>query len=876
MKRNNTTRLIIVLIVVVWSIIQIIPPTSRDIIQHFKEKAHVPARDAAFTNIVERAEALRAKAPSRGYANLKDAVGTNDIIKYFPFFGEAKTELYPTTYILNRLQRQVAGKIKLGLDLQGGTSFLVEMDTNRLETVETVIDAAGKPVVDAAGNPVTTTNRLSAESLAGVLNQAVEVVRKRVDRFGVAEPVIQPAGENQILIQLPGLSDADKEGAKKQIQRAAFLQFRLVHELSDELIRNGEVPPGYELLKRKSRSRDGTESLEQAIVKKAAERGLTGTIIRSANVSSDNFGQPTINFTLNDEGTTLFGLVTRENVGRRLAIVLDGELYSAPNINSPIETGRGEITGGFDRREAYELANVLENPLRAPLRIVYSDDVDPTLGAESIRSGISASMYGVIAVAAFMLCYYLLSGMVANVALILNVIILLGVMCSVGTTFTLPGIAGIVLTIGMAVDANVLIYERIREEQAKGKSLRGAIAAGYDRAFGTIFDSHVTTLISSIILIFMGTGSVKGFGVALTIGVAASLFTALVVTRLIFDWLLDKNVISSLKMLHFIRETKIDFMRWALPAFIASWLLIVAGVSYGIFGRGSDVLGVQFSGGDSITLNFDQTQDISTTAIGESVKKLGMGEPLISYQRNVATSTRTLRVTVRDVAKTAGSDSEATAKNLLLHLQADFPNAKFEILGQNHVGATVGADLRNTAILASVLAMFGILVYVAFRYEFSFAVAAVVAILHDVFMTLGCYFLSGRELNDTTVAAMLTIIGFSINDTIVIFDRIREDLKLGVRGTFRELVNQALNQTLSRTIITSGTVLLATLSLFIFGGGPINDFAFTFLVGILTGTYSSIYIASALVLWWHKGQRPNIGSGQLSVAGTAAPATAKP
>ena len=289
---------------------------------------------------------------------------------------------------------------------------------------------------------------------------------------------------------------------------------------------------------------------------------------------------------------------------------MDGELYSAPVIQSAIETGSGQITGHFTPEQAMQLANVLQNPLRAPLKIDSSYDVDPTLGRDSIRSGISASFAGVCLVSAFMLCYYLLAGVVANIALVTNIIILLGVMCSIGTTLTLPGIAGVVLTVGMAVDANVLIYERIREELAKGKSLRGAIAAGYARAFGTIFDSHVTTLISSIILIFMGTGEVKGFGVTLTIGVAASLFTALVVTRLIFNFLLDREWIKSLRMFHLIRATKIDFMK-----------LGQAGVYFDLdnhchrsglwnFERGSKLFGVDFAGGDSTTFSFAQKLDV--------------------------------------------------------------------------------------------------------------------------------------------------------------------------------------------------------------------------------------------------------------------------
>jgi SecD/SecF fusion protein len=422
-----------------------------------------------------------------------------------------------------------------------------------------------------------------------------------------------------------------------------------------------------------------------------------------------------------------------------------------------------------------------------------------------------------------------------------------------------------VLTVGMAVDANVLIYERIREEKAKGKSLRGAVEAGYDRAFGTIFDSHVTTLISAVVLWTMGTGSIQGFGFSLTWGVAASLFTALIVTRLLFDWMLSKDLIKDLKMLHLIPATlKLDFMKWAKPAFAASWLLIIVGMSYGIFHRGSDVFGVEFTGGEKIVLQVDPQHKPGVDEVRKTATAVSGREVLVAYQRNVSSGVDTLQVTARDSGK---GDQTAVADKIFQELKTKFPEAKFgdKPLSISQEGPIVGQEIQQAAIVASLVAIFGILLYVAFRYEFSFAVGAVVAIIHDVLMTLGWYFLAGRELNATTVAAVLTIIGFSINDTIVIFDRIREDLRLGVRGTFRELMNQALNQTLSRTIITSGTVFLATLSLFIFGGGEINDFAFTFLIGILTGTYSSIYIASALVLWWHKGQRPKIGGTQIVV-----------
>jgi SecD/SecF fusion protein len=835
MNRNNLWRFVIVVLVLVWAVISFWPPTSRDLIQTFRERA--VKTETNFYAIVQRATELQQKIPEKPYENLKHAIGTNDITRFFPFFGVTnQAQPTATTTILNRLQRDAAGKIRLGIDLQGGTSFVVGMQTNSLP-----------PGTD----------------VSGALSEAVEVLRKRVDRFGVAEPIIQTEGSDRILVMLPGLSAAEQEEAIIAIKKPAYLELRLVHERSDEDVRDGIRQAGYDILTRVDRRADGREFTEVVEVQKIPL--MTGAGIKNAQVVRGNLGEPEIQFTLDAEGTKQFAEITRTYVGRRLAIVLDGVLYSAPVIRSPIETGVGTISGNFDQKSAFELAYVLQNPLRAPLELISSSQVDPTLGRDAIRSGIKASIIGTLLVSAFMLVYYLIAGLVANVALIANIIILVGVMCSIGTTFTLPGIAGIVLTVGMAVDANVLIYERIREESAKGKSLRGAIAAGYSRAFGTIFDSHVTTLISSIILWWLGTGSIRGFGVALTWGVAASLFTALVVTRMIFDFLLDRNWLKSIQMLHIIKATNLDFMKFAKPAFAISWCLIFIGIGFGFY-RGKSMFGKDFLGGDTSIFAFEQR--VPEDKIRAALDAAGVRDALIQYQRELDTGKQTLRI---DTAAEETKPGQISTADKVRSAVLSISEGKFDPKGHEHVGAIVGAEIRKSAIIASLLSLFGILVYVAFRYEFSFAVGAVVAVIHDVLMTIGWYCLapSHRQFNATTVAAILTIIGFSINDTIVIFDRIREDLKLGVRGTFKQVMNQALNQTLSRTIITSGTVFLATTSLYLFGGGAINDFAFTFLVGIITGTYSSIYIASALVLWWHKGQRPHIGSGPIAVENVA-------
>ncbi len=826
-----------IVFLIAWSFWEIYPPSSRDLIKYFAENATKP--DAKFMGIVTTAQKLQNEQPGavREFGNLLQAIGTNDIRPYFPNV-DVHAEENPTYVVLNELQKKAAGKIKLGLDLQGGSQFRVELQSARNQDTN---------ATKSAMQDETERQRLTS--------QAVAVLRKRVDRLGVAEPVIQPAGPGTILIQLPGLSQAQQDEAKKNIQQAAFLEFRLVHPDSRKLIEEGVIEPGYELLNEKRKMPDGTTQLIPCLVEKKLANGLTGAYIKRAYPSRDPVSNaPEIQFEFNDVGAQKFAEVTRENVGHQLAIVLDGELYSAPNIQGPIPGGRGVITGSFDIEEAITLANVLENPLETPVKIIEMRQVDPTLGKDTISSGVRAAIIGTLLVAAFMAFYYHRCGLIADIAMITNLIILLGVMCSIGTTLTLPGIAGVVLTVGMAVDANVLIYERLREELALGKSMRGAISAAYSRAFSTIFDSHTTTLISSVILIYMGTGPIKGFGVTLTIGVALSLFTALVVTRLIFNVLLSAGKLNKIGMLHIIKNPNWDFMKFAKPAFITSWLIIVIGMSYGIFVRGNHVLGIDFAGGDAIEMSY--AQQVPVEKIRPVLEK-NLGEAMIQYQKG--DKQNTLEVITGYGKGTQASDI----------LAKSFPEASFRLVGHNQVGPTVGGEIQRSALIATFLSLFGILLYVALRYEFSFSVGAVVAVIHDVLMTLGIYFLFGRQMSAPMVAAMLTIIGFSINDTIVIFDRIREDLKLGVRGTFKEVMNKALNQTLSRTLITSGTVFLSTMSLYLFGGGAINDFSFAFLIGIITGTYSSIYIASALVLWWHKGERPTIATPQTSVPDTS-------
>jgi SecD/SecF fusion protein len=818
-----------IVFLVAWSLWEIYPPTSQNLITEFSDQADPAKSDAAFKKIVENAQAMEKADPDphRQFTDLLTAIGTNDIRPYFPYY-DVHQEENATYAILNLLQRKAAGKIKLGLDLQGGTEFLVSLDTNHIQAVDT----------NAA--------KASTSERQRLVSQAAEVLRHRVDRLGVAEPVIQPEGENHIMIQLPGLSQASQDEARINILKAAFLEFRLVDPNNDQLLKDGTIPPGDQMLVMKRKNADGTFTLETNLVEKRLANGLTGKYIKRAYANRDPVtGEAIIEFEFDSVGADKFADFTENHISDaehnyRLAIVLDGELITAPSIRSRI-AGRGQISGGnMDIDEAIRTANVLENPLETPVKIDEMREVDPTLGKDSIASGINAALAGTLLVAAFMAFYYHRCGLIADIAMILNLIILLGVMCSIGTTLTLPGIAGIVLTVGMAVDANVLIYERLREEMAASKSMRGAVSAAYSRAFKVIFDSHTTTLISAIVLIYFGTGPVKGFGMTLTIGVALSLFTSLVMTRLIFDYLLGRGWLNRIGMLHLIKNPHWDFMKWAKPAFIASWTIILVGICYGGFVRGKSTLGIDFVGGDAIRLSYKQK--IAVEQIRTALAKVG--EVQIQYQKGADFD-------VLQVVAPFGKGTEAGQA-----LTTAFPSAGFHVSGHETVGASVGVEIQKSAVIASFLSLFFILFYVALRYEFSFSVGAVLAVIHDVLMTIGIFCLSGRQFSAPIVAAILTIIGFSINDTIVIFDRIREDLKLGVRGSFKDVMNIALNQTLSRTLITSGTVFIATACLYFFGGGVLNDFAFTFLVGIITGTYSSIYIASALVLWWHKGERP--------------------
>jgi SecD/SecF fusion protein len=700
-------------------------------------------------------------------------------------------------------------KIRLGLDLQGGTSFLLRL-------------------VDEAGEGVSPTT----------LDQAIEVIRKRVDQFGVSEPVIAAQGRDRILVQIPGLDTAQLASTKEQLQRVAKLEVSLVHPQSDSVLAQvdageGVLPPGF-VIKEYTDTIEGKEETIRLLVKQRPD--LTGDRVTSANPFYDVQGYG-VAMKLDGEGGKMFGDLTANNVGQRLAIMLDGEVQSAPSIRQPIYGGEAVITGRFSDAEARNLASVLENPLKTPVEIEETRSVSASLGADSIRSGVGAGLLGLALTLLFVLFYYRLAGVVACLALAVNLVLLFGAMSMFNFVLTLPGIAGIILTIGMAIDANVLIYERLREEMAAGKSLAAAVNSAYDKAFSAIFDANVTTLITSAILFWQATGPVKGFAITLTLGIIASMFSALLFTRTVFGFMLENFGLKKLTMLNWIPSRSIDFIGKRHIALALSLIVLLGSIGFFAW-RGQKNFGVDFTGGDLVVLG--AKQNVPLADLRRSVEGAGIGDATI--QRATEDGKELITVQSRF----------GTADSVVTKLQQDYPDAGLSIEQTDTVGPRVGKELAGRSLFALALGLLGILIYVTLRFEFSFALGAIVALLHDVIITIGVFSMLGREISLVMVGAVLTIAGYSINDTIVVFDRVREGLMSGRRGTVAQIMNACLNETLGRTILTGGTTLLATAALYFFGGPVLSDFALAIIIGVLVGTYSSIFVAAPIVLWWSK------------------------
>ena len=830
MSGKYTWKLILTAAVMIWAALNLNPVSTTPFEEYLRREATTsPAFEAVMLKAKQRFEAKEAPSFFMAVKQVADADAV-DLAQFFPEVNLEKSLQNirkKNSILLDHLLKASQSRLRRGLDLSGGISFLLEVDRPA--------GAAGDDTQQRAD-----------------LDKAIEIIGERVDGLGVSEPLIRPIGTDRIEVQIAQVNTRDNPEVVNELKKPARLEFRLVDMRNRPDPANPtEAPPGYEVMALNVER--GAQSYEEELfVKRVPE--MTGDAVERAYVYRNDYGQPEVGLRFTSKGGDRFGEVTRKLVeehGRsvgRLAIVLDGKLYSAPTVNDAITGGSAQITGSFSDREAFELANVLNNPLDVPLRVVSMSEVGPSLAADSVSSGWKAFIIGTSLTAAFIIVYYTTAGMLAVVAMAVNVLVILGVMASdlVGATLSMPGIAGIVLTLGMSVDSNILIFERLREEVTAGKNLRAALDAAHEKAFSAIFDANITTLITAVLMWTYGTGPVKGFGVTLTIGIFSTMFAALIVTRLLLELVVYTGVAKRIKMFQALPETNIDFLKHARPAFIVSWVIVAIGLGVVLF-KGDSIYGIDFAGGDEVTLSFSGEQlDVAT--VRAAAEAAGVTD--------INPAPQTLLGTGQEVMKVVTPYDQGD--KVVLKLKELHPGAGVTVLGEERIGGSVSSQIKWNALAAIGLSLIGILIYVAFRFEIGYGIGAVVSTVHDLLITIGVFVAFGNQFNAAMVGAILLIAGYSINDTIVVFDRIREELQLNPNMKLRDVINMSLNRTLARTIITGGTTFCTAITLYVVAGGAVNDIAFTLIVGIITGTFSSLYIASPIFFWWHKGDRKHV------------------
>ncbi|MBX2971032.1 MAG: protein translocase subunit SecDF [Cyclobacteriaceae bacterium] len=596
---------------------------------------------------------------------------------------------------------------------------------------------------------------------------------------------------------------------------------------------------------------------------------LTGEVINEARQDLDEYARPSVSMTMNAAGTKAWAKMTAAAASKtprgRIAIVLDNSVYSAPYVNGEIPNGNSQISGNFTVEEAKDLANILKaGSLPAPTKIVEEAIVGPTLGKLAQNQGLWSSLGGLVLVVVFMVLYYSKGGLVANVALVFNIFFILGILAQFNASLTLPGIAGIVLTIGMAVDANVLIFERIKEEITHGRKLKDAIKVGYQRAFWSIFDSNLTTLLTAFFLFMLGQGPIKGFAITLMIGILTSFFTAVYVSRVIVEWMTRKGDDSKISFDSFIsravkKRRNFEFVGNSRKAYIASTVIILIGLAL-LFVKPLN-MGVDFKGGRSYVVSFSQPVAATELKVQLSNSFEGAGTEVKNYGSNSSVKVTTSYLIEEDseeadekVRETLISSLQTITGKQYTSQDAQLDDSRFIISSSSKVGATVADDIKNSAWEASLFSLIGIFIYILIRFrKWQYSAGAIIATLHDTLFVFAAFSIAGflgmsYEVDQVFVAAILTIIGYSINDTVIIFDRIREYIGFGASHDLRKIFNDAINDTLGRTIITAGTTLLVVLVLLIFGGQVLAGFAFALLVGVAVGTYSSVFIAAPIVL----------------------------
>ena len=828
-KKPLLLRSLLTLVVIAVFAAAMYPLAEKDYYDVFKDLLKDP-NDKEALELVEIARAKEKENPdmfqSQALLAAADEKGVNLADKI-----EGR-DLYNNRDAIGLIRKEAASSIRLGLDLAGGVEFYLDLipDETKDEEVRKNMESDFNRYRDVA----------------------VETLRKRLEGQNIYEAEIAPVGTNSIVLRAPIVSKDEKVKLRDIIQMSAKLEFRLVEapvpaeERANYKGKDAKLPEGVEYMEY-TEMENGKPVIHSYLIKKNAE--MDGSNITMARANRDEMtGQLRIMLQFNSDGAKEFKKVTENNVGRQLAIILDGRLYCAPQINEAIAGGSASISGSFTEDEAKSIADALMSgsfPFKINVQVVF--DTDPTLGRASVQNGIYVGAISLILVAIFMLIYYRSSGLISVVALGLNILLILGAMAAFDCTLTLPGIAGIVLTIGMAVDANVLIFERIREELNSGKSLRHAVDSGYNRALSAVLDSNITTLLTAFILMYVGTGAIKGFAMTLCIGILSTLFSAVFVTRLVYDWMFRLFDIKKITMMQMVKSSNFDFVKiWKYALLFSGALIVMLVVIFAVRGKG--VMGIDFTGGSAITYKFETRGD--TSAMAKTLKAAGYDEPMLTYKTDIAAEEGNgefLEIRLRGSKDSA----ELTKLKVAQLLQKEYPECGITLEGSNiqQLDGLIGREFTKAAVTAIILALIGIGAYIVFRYELSYALASVLALLHDVMVVLAVYLLTGRTVGLITVAAFLTVIGYSINDTVVIFDRLRENLQIHKTSKFDELVNLSINQTLSRTLITSLTTFIVVFIMWIFGGPEISDFVFVMMWGIILGTYSSVCLSAPFVAW---------------------------
>lgn len=818
------------------------------------------------------------------------------------------------------------GGLRLGLDLQGGMHLVLKVDLDK--AVENSLDLAAQDLKEGlaqkkitavrtkSDNPqvvnltLPNTEALSTvkELVAGdfpnldiniqaeagtfpriqlrlkddeiafikknAVAQSLEIIRNRIDQFGVAEPVIIRQGTDEIVVQLPGVKDPKR--ALSLIGQTAQLQFKMVAEDTGinltQLIKQaessgrwtpqknsresrkqlnlalqGQLPPDTEIyFEKRKNPQTGIETETPILIK--SQTMMTGEMVKNAQVRiGGQFNEPYVSLDFTGRGGRIFAQITEANVNKRFAIILDDIVRSAPVIRERILGGRAQITGNFTYEEATDLAIVLRvGALPAPVSIIQNLTVGASLGQDSINRGLMSGLLGTVLVLAFMIFYYRMSGIIANFALGLNILLLFAGLATLSATLTMPGIAGIILSIGMAVDSNVLIFERMREEFALGKSVKSGVEGGYDKAFWTIVDSQVTTLITALALFLFGTGPIKGFAITLSLGVIFNLFSTLFGTRLVYDVLYAKQRLKQFRFFQFIGQPKLDYMKVKNIAFGFSGILVLLGLlAFVQIARGKANLGIDFSGGTMVQYHAEEPFTLSE--VRKALADLhGVDLQQVTNENRLIVKLKKSEAVVSDMSDT-----------ITALLTEKLPEKKFALESQAEIGSSVSDVLKHKALQAIALSLLGVICYLGFRFDLKFGLAAAIATFHDVLAVLGICWITGKEINLLIVTALLTLAGYSLNDSVVVFDRIRENMKksakdIGKKISFSAIINQSINEVLSRTIITVLTTVLAVLALYLLGGTVIHDFSFALLAGMAVGTYSSIFVASPLLSLWRK------------------------